>query len=309
MPATKNETTPVATWTVDLTPSAIEGATKKAEAAAEAIKRGDEFYLKAAHRIEEAYRLYLKGDRKRLEAFCSTPPLNLKGSMGYEYVKAARADKAFGDTIKEALPDADIGVRGLAMLARFTGSEDAEAEGTAIIEAEVKAAKAEGRKPLSVEALQKAVTSNTEATPDREATRIARIVKKYEALYAASYNRFTEALEKGLTFSAFTDLAREFGQYGAEAGAAFPLACDTMRRDLKENLEKALKEAARQEREEAAEAARYAASAAMIRPPAPKPAPTVKAEAPKPKPRRMNRKPRSIGLAAKVAADAPADGS
>ena len=314
MPASPVVTTTVAPsydWAKDLTPSAKKGAEKKAEAAADAIKHGDEYYLKAAHRIEEAYRLYLKGDRKRLDAFCATAPLNLKGSMGYEYVKAAKADRAFGQTIKDTLPGADIGVRGLAMLARFVGDEDAEAEGAAIIVAEVKAAKAEGRKPLSVDALQKAVTSDTGATPDREATRVARICRANEAVFASQFRVFTDTLSEAGTLVAFIAAGKYFAELGAKAGAATPLAVASMGKDLADLQAREKKEAARQQRQDEQEAAKLAADFAAIELDVQKnakPAATVKPVAPAANKRTGNKPPKSIGVESLVKTNAPDDG-
>lgn len=147
----------ITTWTEGLTASATKNATSAATHIQRHLDRGAKEILLAAIGLEKVYRLYLKGDKAKLTAYAEDKLNGIGGSMAYVYIQAAMAHKAFaGSAIPKATADA-MSIRALATIGRYAEPEK-QAEGRKVIAAEVKAAKAEGRKALSMEGLQATVT-------------------------------------------------------------------------------------------------------------------------------------------------------
>lgn len=297
-----DSTTTVVDWSEGMTPSAVAKCSAKAVAAAADIAKGDKLYLAAADKLETIYRLYLKGDRKRFEAFVSLAPLNLNGSMGYVYVQAARAGKTFAsDLAKVSEP---LSVQALAKLDRFTGSDDAKEIGREIIASDLATAKATGRKPLSVASVQAAVSAAASPSDvaDKAERRIGNIAMKLRDDIRAAFVAAGGGDEA--TRVAFVAALKIGAAMGAKHGAATPLALDKLDREWKVEIVAAHVQAAAIERD----GAKLAADLSAIAPskPADKPAAKVGTVAKVAAAKRTNRKPAGLPNVAAAVKVAPA---
>ncbi len=275
--------TEVTSWTTDLTASAVKACKATAQSISAHADAAQRQYVLAAIDAEKVYRHYLKGDEARLVDYFSAEVRGIKASMAMVYVRAGRTYR-LKDTLGLTKVQADgMSVHALAQMQGYASSSDEEkvAEGLAIIAADAAAtvaAEAEGktRKPLTKEGLlevKQALKAEADGTEpeDKVGKRIGRIAAKLADEFR-SFCKVAEATRQvDGPIAAYVSIARQYAEWGAQYGAATPLAIDKLAAEWEHDREvQAKQEAAKQRKAEReakqaeAKQAELAASVAML---------------------------------------------
>lgn len=301
-------------WQDGMKASDVTAVQGKYAAANRHCMEGEQSLLRAGRELRIALRTYLKGDKVRFEAAC-LDLFDRSVTAAYEYVQAADAVEHFADAVKATGVDLKtVGVRTWAKLDRFTGSDEAKADGLEVIALEAKTAKADGRKAFTnvgVADAIKAVRGVGESTGTDDDRKLGRIAGKYRDDLRSEYATFRAVMAEKGERAAFLFAMRTGATWGAASGALTPMAVTSLAGAWATEDAEAARAEAKAKRESEANAAKLAAeraAAQSLKPtPKAKPAAKVTAVAPKtPAPKRGAGSTKRKGGTAALVANAPA---
>lgn len=278
------------TWRIGITASAAKGTEKNLVEGNVYHRKGEGMKLASGRKLRVALNTHLKGDRERFAAAVADL-MDIGVTTAYEYVQAADAFDSFSEAVKATGTDlAPIGVRTWAKLDRFTGSDEALADGMAVVKAEAKRAKVEGTNAFTNAGLADtllALRGDKVPSPVSD-RRVGKITDAWSAKVDGAFVAFEKVVGKEGPRAAFFAAVRFGIGMGAQDGPAADLALTA--------IHSAILLAERDAEKKAAMDAAYQAAQAGA----------PKVEAPTPTVKRVAAKPRTPGNTGPITPKAPA---